>query len=155
MGGGIILDDIHDFDLLFWFNDFKKINQVSFNFGKLSDLEIDTEDISNATFCFDNGVIGNIRCDYLQRYKHKNCKVIGEKGNFVWNFRENKLYFEYFNIKRGEQRRKIFQPVSDNSNNPYIDEIKYYLECIEKNKNTFNDLEKSLKVLKPILENIK
>ncbi len=30
MGGGIILDDIHDFDLLFWLNNFEKISQISY-----------------------------------------------------------------------------------------------------------------------------
>lgn len=154
LGGGIVLDDIHDFDLLFWFNNFEKIDRVNLIFDKLGKLEMDVEDIANATFCFENNVIGNVRCDYLQQYKHKNCKIIGEKGNLNWNFREDVVYFEYFNKTKGEQAKKIFQPTFNDSDGPYIDEIKYYLHCVKENKNTFNDLEKSLMVLKPVLKNI-
>lgn len=153
MGGGIILDDIHDFDLLFWFNNFKKVNRVSLTFDKISDLKINVEDICITTLVFDNKVIGNIRCDYLQQYKHRNCKITGEKGNLTWNFRENAVYFEYFNKKNQEKRKKIFKNPSSNLNKTYIDEVKYFLERVKNNKNTFNNLEKSLTVLKLILTN--
>ncbi|MFH1841391.1 MAG: Gfo/Idh/MocA family oxidoreductase [Candidatus Nealsonbacteria bacterium] len=151
MGGGVILDDFHDFDLLFWFNDFKKVKRASFVFDKLSGLDMDVEDIGNCTLCFENEVIGNIKCDYLQQYKHRNCKVIGEKGNLNWDFRDNTIYFEYFNKENQEKKEKVFEVGSVDPNQMYIDEFKYFLEKIDKNEDTFNNLEKSLKVLKAIL----
>lgn len=141
MGGGIILDDIHSFDLAFWFNNFHKLKDIKIVSGKISDLEIDVEDISNAILVFDNKVIANIRSDYLQKYKHRNCKIIGEKGNLVWNFRENKLYFE------AKEKKEIEVKPNDS----FLDEVKYFLKKVEEKKETFNNLEISLKVLKQIL----
>lgn len=152
LGGGIILDDIHDFDLLFWFNNFTEAKKCNFISSKLSDLEMDVEDIANASFEFKNGVLGSVRCDYLQQYKHKNCKIIGEKGNLNWNFRENAVYFEYSSKAKGEQTKKVFH-ASDDADLPYVDQLKYYLNCLDGNKKTFNDVERSEKILKLIVKN--
>ncbi|MBI2625295.1 MAG: Gfo/Idh/MocA family oxidoreductase [Candidatus Nealsonbacteria bacterium] len=145
-GGGIILDDIHSFDLLFWLNNFKALKNIQLCYDKVSRLAIDTEDISVAVLRFGNKVIGSIRSDYLQQRKSRSLKVIGEKGNFVWDFREGALYFEDRFL-----RKKIFQPKFQDQNKMYIDEIKYFLKKTEEESNTFNDLEKSLIVLKTVL----
>ncbi len=157
MGGGIILDDIHDFDLLFWFNNFKKVKRTNIIFDKLSNLKIDVEDIANITFLFENRVLGNIRCDYLQKRKQRSCRIIGENGNLAWDFRENAVYFEYFDKNRvggaREQKKKIFQASLFDSNNMYIDEIKYFLRMVKSSQDTFNNLKKAQELLKVILKN--
>ncbi len=152
MGGGIMLDDIHDFDLLFWFNNFAKVIKAQFLFDRLSDLQIDVEDICMSQIKFQNNIFGSIRCDYLQQYKNRICKIIGEKGNLAWDFRDNVLYFEYFGKNNKEVKKKVFAPHSKNPNQPYIDELEYFLGCIEKQQPTFNDIEKSLLPLRLILE---
>lgn len=146
MGGGIILDDIHDFDLLFWFNNFNKIKKFYMAFDTLSNLQIDVEDICNATLIFRNNVLGNIRCDYLQQYKHKEIKIIGEKGNLMWDFRDNIVWFECF-ANGKENKRKIFVAKEYNINNMYLDEIKYFFKCIEKRCQTFNNISSAVKIL--------
>lgn len=93
-GGGIILDDIHEFDLLFWLNNFEKVIKSKSVFGKVSNLEIETEDICLAIFKFRNKVLGLVRCDYLQKKRSRNCKIIGEKGNLFWNLDGNKVILE-------------------------------------------------------------
>ncbi len=150
MGGGIILDDIHDVDLLCWFNNFSTVKQASFVFDRVSDLEINVEDICNATLRFDNKVIGNIRCDYLQQYKHRNCKIIGEKGNLTWNFRYNAIYHEYFDNTGQEKRIKVFQSRS-RLDRMFIDEVKYFLLQVSNSQDTFNNIERSLQTLKLVL----
>lgn len=152
LGGGIILDDIHDFDLLFWLNKFPGVKKSSLIFAKLSRLDMDVEDIASAIFLFDNNVLGSVRCDYLQQYKHKDCRVIGEKGNLSWDFREDAVFFEHHREGSGEQTKKIFKNSDTDSNRPFVDEIKYFLNCVEKGKESFNNIETAFKVLAPIVK---
>lgn len=150
MGGGIKLDDVHSFDLLFWLNNFSEAERFVCISDKISDLESDAEDISNAVIKFKNKVIGNIRSDYLQQYKHRNLKVIGERGNLVWEFRESAVWFEH--VDGGQERRdKIFETDNYDSDNQYIEELKYFLTCVENKTQTFNGIEHASKVIKLLM----
>ncbi|MFA5317867.1 MAG: Gfo/Idh/MocA family oxidoreductase [Patescibacteria group bacterium] len=142
-GGGIILDDIHEFDLLFWFNDFKKIKNSKFIYNKLSNLEIKTEDFCLAVFQFTNKIIGSVQCDYLQQNYTRNCKIIGVKGNLEWDFNENVVW-----LKNKQNEKKLFAVDNFNFNKVYLEEIKYFFSCISKKKETFNDTKIAYGVLK-------
>lgn len=141
-GGGIILDDVHEFDLLFWLNDFKKAAESKFIFSKSSDLKIETEDICIASFKFKNKVLGLVSCDYLQKNHTRTCKIVGESGNLEWNFLENAVW-----LSDGEKREKIFEIKDFDLNNGFIYETEYFFDCIRKKQDTFNSLETAKIVL--------
>ncbi|MCK4553847.1 Gfo/Idh/MocA family oxidoreductase [Candidatus Parcubacteria bacterium] len=143
IGGGIILDDIHEFDLLFWLNNFSEALEEKFIFGRVGDLEIETEDMCIASFKFKNNILGLVRCDFLQKHYTRNCKIIGEKGNLEWDFNENIVW-----LKTKDKAEKVFEAKNFDFNNVYIDEIKYFLNCVENRKNTFNGIKKAKEVLK-------
>ncbi|MBI1984657.1 MAG: Gfo/Idh/MocA family oxidoreductase [Candidatus Wildermuthbacteria bacterium] len=146
MGGGILLDDVHDFDLLFWLNNFEGVRKSDILCAKASNLDIDVEDICNAHFLFRNNVVGNIRCDYLQQHKKRSLKIIGEKGNLEWNFRENIVWFEY--ARNGqEKKRRLFTGSKEDEEIMYRYELKYFLSCARSKKQTFNTLETAYKTL--------
>jgi len=146
-GGGIIFDDIHEFDLLFWLNDFASVLESKFIFGKLSDLAIETEDYCIASFKFSNKVIGSVRCDYLQQHRARNLEVIAEKGNLFWD------------INRSEVRLlakcsdKIIHRINDfDVNQMYLKELKYFFSCLDKKSPTFNDIKVASRTLKYCIE---
>ena len=145
-GGGIILDDIHEFDLLFWLNNFSEVKKSNFIYDKLSKLEIETEDACVADFQFKNKVIGSVRCDYLQQYYARNCKIVGELGSVEWDFNENIVWF-----KAKDKKRAAFKIKKYDANAMYKDEVKYFLECINKRKKTPNDIGDSVVVLKHLI----
>ena len=142
-GGGIILDDIHEFDLLFWLNDFSQVKKSKFIYDKLSDLEIETEDFCLAFFEFTNKIIGSVQCDYLQQDYTRNCKVIGVKGNLEWDFNENVVW-----LKNKQNNKKLFAVKNFNFNKVYLEEVKYFFSCVVKRKETFNDIKIAYGVLK-------
>lgn len=142
-GGGIILDDIHEFDLLFWLNDYKGVIDSKLICGKLSDLKIETEDICLAVFKFKNKVFGSVRSDYLQQAYSRGCKITGAKGNLLWNFKENIVHLE-----TKEKAIKLFGSKQHPVKQMYVDELKYFFSCVEKNKPTFNDAAKAYELLK-------
>lgn len=142
-GGGIILDGIHEFDLLFWLNGFEKVLESKFVFGNAGDLKIETEDICIAAFKFKNKVFGSVRCDYLQQNYSRNCKIVGRKGNLEWDWDENIIWLR---AKQGS--KKLFEAKKYGLNQMYIDGIKYFFTCLQKKQKTFNDIQAAKEVLK-------
>lgn len=142
-GGGIILDGIHEFDLLFWLNGFEKVVESKFVFGKAGDLKIETEDSCIAAFKFKNKTLGSVRCDYLQQVYSRSCKIVGEKGNLEWDFNENTVW-----LYAKSKSKKLFEIKNYDLNQMYIDEVKYFFNCVNKNENTFNDINTAKEVLK-------
>jgi predicted dehydrogenase len=82
MGGGVILDAIHEIDYHHWF--FGEPVAVNCVASRQSDLEIDVEDYANIVITYQNGVRSEIHLDYLQRYKRRGCEIIGEAGTLIW-----------------------------------------------------------------------
>lgn len=147
-GGGIILDDFHEFDLLFWFNNYETPLETKFIFDKVSDLEIETEDICIASFKFRNKVLGLVRCDYLQQNYTRKCKIIGEKGNLEWDFKENIVW-----LNTKENSEKLFYVENFDFNNTYIDEAEHFLSCVDDRRPASNDIKTSLRILEHLIKN--
>ena len=141
-GGGIILDDIHEFDLLFWLNDFSPVKESKFVVGKVSDLKIETEDICLASFRFKNNTLGSVSCDYLRQSYARSCQVIGQRGNLEWDFNQNIVW-----LKNKSGRKKLFEARNFDFNKVYLDEATYFFGCLKKKQPTFNGLEMARKVL--------
>jgi predicted dehydrogenase len=141
-GGGIILDDIHEFDLLFWLNDFNKVDDHKLIFDKISDLELGTEDMCIGSFKFSNGVMGLVITDYLQQELARNCKVVGEKGNLSWDLHQSSVWFA-----NKEGREELFNVEGYDDNQPYIDEVNYFLNCVKDKERTFNGIDRAMGLL--------
>lgn len=149
-GGGIILDDIHEFDLLFWLNNFEKAKEAKFVFDKVSDLKIETEDLCLASFKFTNKVLGFVKCDYLQQRESRNLKIVGEKGNLEIDLVAEAVYF-----KDRKSDQKLFKINRDNDNDDFISEERYFLNCVFKKIKTFNGVSMAAGLLKNILIQMK
>jgi predicted dehydrogenase len=145
-GGGVILDDIHEYDLLFWLNDFSKIRKASFVYNKVSDLKIETEDMCLAAYEFNNRVLGLVASDYLQQRYARNCKIISERGTLTWDFLENIVW-----LKDSKKEKKLFLAKKFTINRMYIDELKYFMDCQKKRKATFNNVTMAYNTLSNIL----
>lgn len=125
LGGGVILDRIHELDYVTWL--LGKATEVSCLAGKLSSLEIDTEDVAEILLGFESGAIGEVHLDYVQRTYNCSCEIVGEDGTIVWSYQDNsvKLY------SASEQRWHIFQwaGVYDD-NEMYEREMEHFLACL-------------------------
>lgn len=76
LGGGVLLDAIHELDLaIALFGDgFEVLSSVVENTGA---LEIDTEDLVQASLRHDSGVLVNISLDYLSRRYRRGIEIVG------------------------------------------------------------------------------
>lgn len=142
LGGGVIFDDIHEIDALCWL--FGEVKEVFCFADKISNLEIDTEDIAEIFLRFRSGVIAQIHLDYLQRTYRRYYEFIGEKGVIVWDYIKQtvELYSEETN------HWEVFQEsINTTREQMFIDEIKHLINCIEGKENSINDLLFSKNVL--------
>lgn len=143
---GIILNDIHEFDLLFWSNDFVKIKKSSFLFGTVSKLKGVGEDQCIASFYFNNNTFGLVQCDYLQQSYRRNCKIVGAKGSLYWDFKENVIWLEARNSKKN-----IFSVKNFDFNKSYLDQTKYFFRLVKNRQQTFNNVNRAAETLSHLL----
>lgn len=143
-GGGIILDGgIHNFDLLFWLNNFSGVKKSTLIYNKASDLKIEAEDNFIASFEFSNKVLGLVKGDYLQQPYSWTSKIAGEKGNLEWDFKKAIVW-----LNTDKKLKKLFEAKSNNVNQMYEEEIKYFFECVKGGKITFNDIATANNIIK-------
>jgi len=142
-GGGIVLDDIHEVDLLFWLNNFSKAKKHCLLFNRAGNLKIKTEDQAVSSFLFENKVLGLVSCNYLDQNYSRSMKIVGARGSLEWSFKNNKVW-----LNTKDKREKIYQLKNYDFNQAYVDEVDYFFRCIENKKGTFSSLAIAAKILK-------
>jgi len=146
LGGGIILDAIHEIDYAMWF--FGDVTDLLGMSGRLSSLEIETEDIAEISAKFKKGPIVSMHMDYVQRSYSRSCKIIGEEGTIQWSYGEHcvRLY------SAKTRRWRVFtEPEGYESNQMFIDELRYFMRCLKEGLKTCNDIRYASEVLKVAL----
>lgn len=142
MGGGIILDSIHEIDYITWF--LGEVSHVSCFAGKLSSLEIDTEDTAEILLQFKSGTIGEVHLDYVQRIHSRSCQIIGEEGTILWDFNDKQV--KVYSAKIKEWQISPEEPNYD-TNEMYIEEIKHFLQCLMGKAKSAQDIYNGKRVL--------
>ncbi len=143
LGGGILLDGVHEIDYISWLNG--KMISISAIVKKISQLEIDTEDIAELMVDFENGSIGSIHLDYLQHVSSRGCQIFGENGSVFWSF-SSKTVRVYNATTRKWTIYK--EPIGFDYNQTYIDEIKYFINCVDNREKTQNSVEFATEIVK-------
>lgn len=142
MGGGVILDDIHEIDSLYWL--FGKVKEVFCFAGKVSDLKIDTEDVAEIFMKFKSGIIAQVHLDYLQRTYRRNYEFIGEKGLILWDYISQDV--ELFSVITNQ--KKVFQQsINVNREIMFTDEMKHFINCIEGREESINGISSAIDIL--------
>lgn len=142
LGGGVILDGIHEIDYITWF--LGEVSQVSCFSGKLSSLEINTEDTAEILLQFRAGAIAEVHLDYVQRSYNRSCQIIGEEGTILWDFNERQV--KLYSAETGRWQ-KFPQRAKYDINKMYIEEMKYFLGCVEGKTRPMQDIISARRVL--------
>jgi predicted dehydrogenase len=125
LGGGIVLDSIHEIDYLYWL--LGDVGEVYCLSDKISDLEIDVEDIAEITLRFKSGTIAQVHVDYLQRAYNRCCKLVGTGGVITWSFQDNTV--GWYSAEAGEWQTFRESPSYD-TNEMYVEEMKHFVRCL-------------------------
>jgi predicted dehydrogenase len=118
------------------------------------------EDVAYIAAHFDNGFIGHFHCNWLSPVKIRKTLISGDKKMLVWDDLESdekiKIYDRGVEFKNGDGIHKLL--VSYRSGDMYAPKIpdaealhleaQYFLECLEKGIEPFNNGEAGLKVVR-------
>lgn len=127
LGGGVILTLIHEIDYLYWlFGPFKSINSIG---GKITNLDINVEDTVCSNIKTKNNVSILLRTDYWRKPPTRTLNIIGEKGQIDWDYFNKEL-----KITDRNGKNLIRKKIKLNNNHNYLNIIKHFINCIEKDK---------------------
>jgi predicted dehydrogenase len=125
LGGGIILDGSHEIDYVMWLAE-SKVKNIKATYDKVSNLEINVEDIAETIFRFENGIIASIHLNMIERGYNRYCKIVGEEGSVKWIFKDNAL--EFYD---GDSKELITKRYGLDQNHSYLEELKHFFNCVE------------------------
>ncbi len=143
LGGGVILDAIHELDYVRWLAG--EVTQVAAFVGHLSHIEIDTEDTASILLRFASGAFGEVHLDYVQRTYTRSCQIVGDEGTVAWEFGKGG------EVRLFEARTKAWEvfpgPAGWEPNAMYLDEMRHFLACIKGTERPEQDVAEATRVL--------
>ena len=126
MGGGVILDCIHEFDYLRWL--LGEITEVFCVAEKKTALEIDVEDNADILLRFASGTVANLHLDYIQRTYRRSCELIGEEGVLVWDYIAQTIHL----YGKEDRHLQVFpRNINSDLNQMFVDEMRHFVNCVE------------------------
>jgi len=123
LGGGVILDLIHELDYICWL--MGPVARVGCMAGTLSSLEIETEDTAEILLQFSAGAIGCVHVDYVQRVGSRTCSLIGEEGTIELDLIAAQLRVWRTASGAWETTRFEFD-----RNDMYLNEVRHFLTAM-------------------------
>jgi predicted dehydrogenase len=143
LGGGILLDAIHEVDYLGWL--FGEAAEVCCTAAHVSDLSGDTEDLAEATIRYESGVLAHVHLDYLQRVYRRNLQIIADGGTIGWDYPRHCVTVEVPDAAA--------ETLSVNDGEPgdmYREEIRHFLRCLEGSESPLVDGREALRSLRVV-----
>ena len=142
----MILDGIHELDYIRWM--LGEVDTVVSFAGKLSQLDIETEDTAAILLRFINSAIGEVHLDYVQRAYSRTCHIIGDQGTIRWDYTSGKVCW----YSAGKQQWEVFtNPEAWESNQMYLDEMRHFMKCLSGEEKPALDVFEGKKVLEVAL----
>lgn len=131
LGGGVILDYIHEINYARWFLDeFETVSAVA---GQRTQLDIETNDIAGILAETADGIICEFHLDYIQRAYSRSNHIIGEQGTVRWSWPDEQVEWyvasedEWYSFSRSDD----WEP-----NDMYIEEMEHFLSCVDNHTET-------------------
>lgn len=147
LGGGALLDFIHELDLVLWMFDEPKM--VVSAVGRSGWLEIETEDLVDAILIYPDRFQVAIHMDYLQMPYQRGIRIVGTKGWVEWDLaREGVARHSYGTGKTAWEPH----PEEWKHHTMYRRQMEYFISRLERKTPSMNSLESGIKALRLALD---
>ncbi len=121
LGGGSLLDQSHIMDMAHWC--FGTVSEVFGYNGRVSGLEVETDDLAEIQARFTSGLVGTIHQDMFGRQHSKYMEVKCAEGNIHWNVYD----FSVSVFTAGDKKTKTFSFKEDHQI-MYLNEISHFID---------------------------
>lgn len=144
-GGGSILDQSHIVDLIHYvLGGFESVFALN---PKISDLEIEADDLAEMVVTLKNGAIASIHTDIFGRDHKKYLEIKGAQGNILWDFYSNSIRVYNPDTKSAE----IFQKFPTDFNLVYLEELNHFIACCQGKQQPIASLNDGIETMELIL----
>lgn len=141
LGGGVLLDRIHELDYIRWL--LGEVKSVAALLGKLSSLEINTEDTVDLLLQFTGGYFGTVHVDYVRRTYDCSFEVIGDRGTIQWSFQDHRVRWYTAAEACWQSLEWPKYPV----NEMYLDQFRHFFRLLESEEPSAADVNEGARVL--------
>ena len=155
MGGGVVLTSIHE------------QNYLTDLFGEVTEtkametggdvLGIDADEGVEILLKHKSGIVSNIHLNLYQKPYYRNCQITGTEGTLYWDFRIPEIKITG---KENAETIKLGETFTELLDISYADQMKHFIEVIERKseprmplKKGIEDMKTALKILKEIGRN--
>jgi predicted dehydrogenase len=126
-GGGVILDLVHDINYPAWLLDDILVPKTAL-VGKLSDLNIDTEDFAETILIGKrSGVVVTVHQDYFRVPRKQSLEIGGAKGAIEWDSIENTVTLQ-------TSDKTTRQIIVSERNEMFVDELEFFMSQVKKKR---------------------
>ena len=127
-GGGAASDLSHEIDYMrYLFGD-----PVSWKImkSKVSDLDINSEDIFKGIYRFSSGFLCSVHADYIRHNKKRGINIVGSEGTLECDFIK-----KYIKMQKNSGEISLIEDAHlFDVDESYRSELNHFIECIEKDK---------------------
>ncbi len=145
MGGGIILDAIHELDLAAkWLGGVESVYCMADHIG---DLDMNVEDSAEILLLSPNRGIAETHIDYLRPERVRTYEIIGSKGMITWTGRgKNPEHCIIQCYQRDTDSWETYEFEAD-LNEMYVNEMLHFLACIRGEEQPSMDARHGMEIL--------
>lgn len=124
-GGGAILELSHELDYVRWL--VGDPTHVVAHAACRGGLGLDVEDTAEILLQFEDGVVGSVHVDMLQRCATRVCRIVGTEGTLAWDGITGEACM--YTADSGAWRR-LHEAGGTDRNDMYLNEVEHFLSCV-------------------------
>jgi predicted dehydrogenase len=126
LGGGVVLTLCHPCDSMRWL--MGEVVELRAMTGKVSDLELQVEDVAEVSLRFASGALGSVHVDYFGQPPVHRLYIYGSDGRLEWNNSDGAVH--YYAASTGEWKICAI-PEDFERNQLFVDEMKHFIEVAQ------------------------
>ncbi len=150
LGGGVLLTEIHEIDLCYWY--FGLPEYVYCDGGNYSDVKLDIEDTAHVTLKY-KGFAVQVNLCFMQKHNRRDLYIAGTKGYTEWNMDGNRLIIN--NYKNRD--KEILSDPEYSNDSMFFSQAAYFLNDLDRSDNkTYLEIARaSLSIIESAKESMK
>jgi predicted dehydrogenase len=126
LGGGVVRTLCHPLDYLGWL--FGNVRQVYGIARPLPELELSLDSLADALLDFEQGLIGAVHLDYVQRPPQHTLEIVGTKGTILWDNSSGNLTL----AMPGNAPANVFSPPEGfERNQMFLEQMRHFLQVVQ------------------------
>jgi predicted dehydrogenase len=147
LGGGIVLDAIHEIDYALELGG--PVVEVASSISRSGLLEMDAEDMADIVIRHAGGASSHIHLDYLRRRRSRSCTVIGNAGELSWDAPRGVV--ELIG-EAGQEPVTLAAGLDGDPNAQYVAEMRHMLAAVGGRGPTCNDIPRAAAAVQVALQ---